>query len=60
MKLGEAIEILQHTNYLDPNLETPDILEALMLGIQAMKWRLLMENDYGSWCGPPLLGETKD
>ena len=37
MKLEKAIEILQHEQYLDPNLETPDIIKALLLGIETMK-----------------------
>lgn len=32
---------------------------AIRLGIKALKWRRLMELDYGSWCGPLMPGETK-
>jgi len=40
MTLKKAIEILQHENYLDPNLETPDIISALILGIEGLnRWK---------------------
>lgn len=37
MTIDQAVKILQHENYLDPNLETPDIIGALALGIEALK-----------------------
>ena len=59
MKLEEAIRIKTRTleNYVTTD---PDkIYQADQLSIEAMKWRALMEHDYGSWCGPLLPGETK-
>lgn len=59
MKLSEAIE--NRIAYLK-NSKIPkstDDYNATLLLIEAGKWRLLMEHDYGSWCGPLLPGETK-
>lgn len=60
MTIDQAIKILKHEQYLDPNLETPDIIRALALGIEAAKAfkqlrrsGVLSEDDL-------LPGETKD
>ena len=60
MNIEKALERLKGS--LDHNtiLITRGDEEALKLGIEALKWRQLMEKDYGSWCGPPLPGETED
>jgi len=60
MTLDEAIRLLeQDTSGIDYDYD-PRLPEAEKLGIEALKWRQLMEHDYGSWCGPLLQGETKD
>lgn len=60
MKLEEAIKELGVIRRVIYASSLPLGAKALKLGIEALKWRLLMEHDYGSWCGPPLPGETKD
>lgn len=60
MKLEEAIKILSQWEKGTDPLYLPTLPDALSLGIVALKWRCLMERDYGSWCGPLLPGETKD
>lgn len=60
MKLEEAIRVTEQIIATLPGTLNDKEREALQLGIEAMKWRLLMELDYGSWCGPLLPGETKD
>jgi len=60
MKLEKAKEILTDIlRYVKPG-DPPDEHDAIKLGIEALKWRDLMERDYGSWCGPPLPGETEE
>ena len=59
MKLEKAIELLTYSSEHNTILLKQDDKDALKLGIEAMKWRRLMELDYGSWCGPPLPGEDK-
>lgn len=60
MKLTKAIEILQEHCYDQHPRFDPDTETAIELGIEAIKWRLLMEHDYGSWCGGLLPGETEE
>ena len=60
MKLEEAIEVLPEFFELCAWPRTQGQIDALKLGIEALRWRKLMEDDYGSWCGPLLPGETKD
>ena len=60
MKLEKAIEISEITLNDEFTTLHHDQLDALKLGIEALKWRSLMENDYGSRYFPPLPGETKD
>lgn len=58
MTILKAIEILD-LNIREAGPKMPaDVLAALNLSREALKWRALMEKDYGSWCGPPLPGET--
>lgn len=59
MKLEKAIEILEVESSRTPSIRDPDLIDSLKLGIEAIKWRALMEHDYGSWCGPLLPGETE-
>ena len=60
MKIEEAIRLLQK-DLDDPGcVDIMDLNKAQELGIEALKWRQLMELDYGSWCGPLLPGETKE
>lgn len=60
MKLQKAIRRLQaFIRWRKPDPKD-NFHESVQLGIEALKWRLLMEHDYGSWCGPPLPGETKE
>lgn len=56
----KAIEILDTHQCDMPRNEVPDLIAALKLGIEALKWRRQMELDYASWCGPLLPGETGD
>lgn len=60
MTIQEAIEI--KLKDLNENLYVVGSLleQADKLGIEALKWRLLMEHDYASWCGPLLPGETAE
>lgn len=60
MKLEEAIKLLQRDIDNPGSVDIMDINQAEELGIEALKWRALMEHDYGSWCGPLLPGETKE
>jgi len=60
MKLTKAIEILQHENYLDPNLETPDIISALMLGVEALKLKQKLNSWSWHWHEQLLPGETEE
>jgi len=60
MTLNKAIEIKvqwRKANYPPP---LADEMNADKLSIEALKWRQLMEHDYGSWCGPLLPGETEE
>ena len=59
MTLDEAIKIQEDESTPWVNFTNQERENARKLGIEALKWRQLMENDYGSWCGPPLPGETK-
>lgn len=59
MTLEEAIEILTFQVRIYNQIHQLDIIDALGLGIEALTWRKLMEDDYGSWCGPLLPGETE-
>lgn len=59
MKLTKAIETTQNIPAAGVALLSTTEIAAINLLIEAGKWRLLMEHDYGSWCGPPLPGETK-
>lgn len=59
MTLEDAIELLQHEKYLDHNLETPDIIRALLLGIEALKRIQAARLAHTSWPKGPLKGETK-
>ncbi len=55
----KAIEVLEHENYLDPNLESPDVIPALALSINALK-RHKEDMMLSVWCFPrPLPGETE-
>jgi len=60
MNLTRAIEILYGLLQRSSREKSPDSWEALRLGQEALKWRQLMERDYGSWCGPLLPGETPE
>ena len=60
MKLEKAIEILNLWVDNKPVIPAAKLHIAARLGIEAIKWRQLMEHDYSSWCGPPLLGETEN
>jgi len=60
MNLGKAIEFLEEYNLKRHPYTPRRWCEAQQLGIEALKWRQLMENDYGSWCGPLLPGETEE
>jgi len=60
MKLSEAIVGLEDLLVDDPHFDPERRRQAIKLGIEALKWRALMEHDYGSWCGPLLPGETKE
>lgn len=60
MKLKKAIRVNNDIlGYWNSVMET-ESKEAIRLGIEALKWRQLMEQDYGSWCGPLLPGETEE
>ena len=60
MTIDQAIKELHHC-YQDCNLPLEaKRADAINLGIEALKWRQLMEKDYGSWCGPLLPGETEN
>lgn len=60
MTIDKAIEILKlHQEPTEWDLYDDDV-DAIKLGSEALKWRKLMEKDYGSWCGPPLPGETEE
>ena len=58
MTIKEAIEIKLRPRGGFINTDNDKEYEADRLSIAALKWRLLMEKDYGSWCGPLLPGET--
>jgi len=60
LKIKRAIEILQHEPYLDPSLESPDIFQALALGIEALKEIKLLRQTriFAGWERLP--GETED
>lgn len=60
MKLEEAIEELERGTRQSRSTNNQRLRDALKLGIEALKWRALMEHDYGSWCGPLLPGETEE
>lgn len=60
MNLEKAIEILTICSKGDPYHPAGDAIDAIKLGIENLKWRQLMKRDYGSWCGPPLPGETEE
>jgi len=60
MKLSEAIKRLELDIANPGSVAIENVNEAEQLGIEAMKWRKLMEDDYGPWCGPLLPGETKE
>ena len=60
MKLEEAIKLLQRDIDNPGSVDIMDVNQAKELGIEALKWRALMEHDYGSWCGPLLPGETEE
>lgn len=60
MKLEEAIEILQHETYLDPNLESPDVFRALVLAIEALKYHLYRRSTVDAVGAPLLPNETKE
>lgn len=60
MKLAKAIEELSGIPEHRLTGYDSDRADAVKLGIEALTWRLLMEGDYGSWCGPPLPGETEE
>jgi len=60
MTKNEAIRLLQ-SDIDDPgSIDILELEDAERLGIEALKWRKLMENDYGSWVGPLLPGETEE
>jgi len=60
MTIKRAIEILLDLDTTLPQSDPELRRQAVLLGIEALKWRQLMEQDYGSWCGPPLPGERKE
>ena len=60
MKLAKVREILELNIKGAGKKMPPDTLIALVISHECVKWRILMEKEYGSWCGPPLPGETFD
>lgn len=60
MNLEKAIETNREILGRGSMIDDKDDNDAIKLGIEALKWRRLMELDYGSWCGPLLPGETEE
>ena len=58
MTPAKAIELLKQDLDNPGSVPIEDLNQAQELAIEALKWRRLMERDYGSWCGPPLPGEN--
>jgi len=60
MTIDEAIKLQEELLTLLPEVGFNKYIASSKLGIEALKWRQLMEDSYGSWCGPPLPGETEE
>ena len=60
MTIDKAIELGKEACQSLSSNNFHDHADAVKMGLEALKWRLLMERDYGSWCGPLLPGETKE
>ena len=60
MKIEEAIKILANDISGEQLSFVDELIEAMQLGIEALKHTYIMRQDYPELWQPPLRGETKE